>query len=923
MPFALPARASAGLRAVPAPARWPLQALAFGAVAVPYAVLALLGATEVAGVLALTTLWLPAAIGPATIARWPRVWPGALAAIVLAEAAIDTYTYASSPRETALWILGNAAAAVVGAYVLVRLGSVVLERPGQLVGLVVAAFAAAATFGVASGLAVGPFLPSFLNAIPGDVVGFVVAAPLILGIGRRTAWSPRFGQTAAVASVLTASVVVFLLPVWPTGRVSPWQVVIVMALLFLTVGTGMAGISVALPTALLIGIWATRFDRGPFVVIGTTDDTPKLQSQAFIAVVTLGLYAVALMWDTYRRGAVNEARSRALLAAVVRDLPARVEIEQLDGTGPAPVAFAVDTVVGDSGTVERVHRFVATDDDERPLADVTVAYDVTSEHWREEQMRMMFDRSPVAMVRLSLDGEIVECNTAFSLLSGRTAGEVLGAPLDRLLGEARADVDDWTVDPAGVEDVPLVRSDGRVRWVSVERQLFPALATRAPFELVCLDDVTERRAHERELRHRATHDALTGLPNRHALEEALAAAVRRRPDDVAILFCDVDGLKRVNDTLGHQAGDALLIEVASRIRSLMPSKALVARFGGDEFVVVVADEPRGVDELASALRGSLRDPLSVDGRDLVLTMSVGIAVADPDVGPGDLVRRADLAMYEAKAQGRDRAVHYRPDMERRARHALAVEAVLRQALPNGDLSAHLQHVVAASDRRVMGVEALARLGGPVAASPADFIAVAESTGLMTCVSEAVVGSALQAASGLLRAGLAMSINASPLEFSRDDYADWLLAILARYDVPPHRLVVEITESVALDASGPVRRAIDQLREHRVRLAIDDFGTGYSSLSALRELPVDIVKLDRSFVSGLPSDGDSLAICRGVISVAHEMGILVVGEGVETEEQADCLAALGCDRLQGYAFHRPAPAAAVAESLLAGMSHVAV
>jgi len=416
------------------------------------------------------------------------------------------------------------------------------------------------------------------------------------------------------------------------------------------------------------------------------------------------------------------------------------------------------------------------------------------------------------------------------------------------------------------------------------------------------------------LRHDAYHDALTGLPNRRRLESALEEAVGVLPppgEVVAVLQFDVDSLRDVNETLGHVAGDRLLAEVGRRLQAMAPDGALVARTGGDEFVLLVRTQGAdGANALAVRLQYALAAPFPLDSFTLDVGAAVGIAVYPDHARDGEtLLQRADVATYAAKSNPRS-VQAYVPAMDSRSVHRLGLVSELRRAIDNGDLAVHFQPKVALRDSELLGVECLVRWEHPEhgLVSPDDFIPVAEHTGLIGALTSSVLRSALEQA-GAWEAdglGLEVSVNLSARSLYDPDFPAEVERLLAEAGVPPQRLTLELTESAMVgDVDRPLP-ALHRLHELGVRLSVDDFGTGYSSLSYLRRLPVDEVKIDKSFVLGMATDSGDLAIVRAIVDLSRHLGLAVVAEGVETEMTRTLLVGMSCDVAQGFLFARPLP-----------------
>jgi diguanylate cyclase (GGDEF)-like protein len=415
------------------------------------------------------------------------------------------------------------------------------------------------------------------------------------------------------------------------------------------------------------------------------------------------------------------------------------------------------------------------------------------------------------------------------------------------------------------------------------------------------------------LRFDAYHDALTSLPNRRRVLALIEEAVKvRAPGEaVAVLLFDIDGLRDVNASLGHDAGDRMVVEVASRLRRIAPAAALVGRHGSDEFVVTLRlHDAAAAVELATHLRSQLQSPMNVEAITLDVDVAVGVAL-HPDHGTEAeiLLKRADLAMQAAKLFATP--VHlYHPNLEARSAHRVGLAADLRRALEANEIEVYFQPKVALPDRRVVGVECLARwehaAHGPVA--PVDFVAIAEHTGQLGRLTDIVLREGLRRARGWLDSGrpLPVAVNLSARSLIDPTFPSRIAALLEEYDVPASLLTLETTEDGMVGEPDRPMATLRRLRDMGVRLAVDDFGTGYSSLSYLRRLPVNEVKVDRSFVQGMPTDPGDLAIVRAVVDLARHFGLTVVAEGVESERTVLLLEGLGCDVGQGFLFSRPLP-----------------
>ena len=432
-----------------------------------------------------------------------------------------------------------------------------------------------------------------------------------------------------------------------------------------------------------------------------------------------------------------------------------------------------------------------------------------------------------------------------------------------------------------------------------------------------VQDVTAARDAEARIRKLADFDGLTGLPNRaywmsHA-RRALSAA-RRHGDHLAVLFIDLDNFKNVNDSLGHQTGDRLLGVVAERLASSLREEDLLARLGGDEFVALLSrlDHPDGAATVASKLLALHEQPIVIDDHSLPLSMSIGIArFPDDGTDVDTLLRNADMAMYGAKGAGRNAFQHFVPEMNARALERLQLDNALRHALLQEQFFLVYQPQVDVDRGRVVGYEALLRWRHPELGlvSPERFIPAAEISGLIVPIGDWVMTTAFRQQMRLRANGsdCAMAINISALQFRRDDFVTRVEQAMAATGVAPKDIEFEITESALMDPTPELLRRLDRLRGLGIRLALDDFGTGYSSLSYLKRLPIQTLKIDRSFVSDLPGDTEDAAIASATLSMASDLGVAVVAEGVETDAQRDFLRQRGCRLMQGYLFSRPLPA----------------
>ena len=437
------------------------------------------------------------------------------------------------------------------------------------------------------------------------------------------------------------------------------------------------------------------------------------------------------------------------------------------------------------------------------------------------------------------------------------------------------------------------------------------------------EQVSQRERAERELARLALRDPLTGLPNRalflDLLKRALARA-DRQGGSVAVLFLDLDNFKIINDSLGHSVGDQLLKAVADRLRACLRTEDSIARFGGDEFTMLlecVATEHDAV-ALAERITDSLRQSVTLEGRELFPTFSIGVALSTPGRDqPGGLLRNADLAMYHAKAHGKACYQVFDQSMSEAAIKRLGLELDLRRALERGEFRVFYQPIIALESGRIARVEALVRWQHPARGlvSPSQFISVAEETGLIIPIGQWVLEQACQQIKTWHRRHpsmppLGLSVNLSAKQFRNVHLVQDLVKILEVTGLEPRCLELELTEGAVMEDAQATTATLDELKALGITLAVDDFGTGYSSLSYLKRLPVDTLKIDHSFVDGLGQDGNDTAICSSIIALARSLNLAVTGEGIETLEQLAKLRELGCDGGQGNYFAKALPAIAV-------------
>ncbi|MEM9417846.1 MAG: EAL domain-containing protein [Planctomycetota bacterium] len=466
----------------------------------------------------------------------------------------------------------------------------------------------------------------------------------------------------------------------------------------------------------------------------------------------------------------------------------------------------------------------------------------------------------------------------------------------------------------------LTAVDGETRWVLCRAELVRD-ETGEPIRMVgSISDTTEFKAAEAKLRHAAETDKLTGLPNRATLHTRLAQAIRRNKltggrRRYAMMFLDFDRFKVINDSLGHDAGDQLLIQIADRLRGQVRSADTAARIGGDEFILLL-EEVQDFDQvtgIAERLLEVFGEPFMIDGNEVISTASIGIIDGSTGYDDADAaIRDADSAMYHAKSLGKARYAIFDQDMQDQSLKRLVLERELRQAIGTEQIFMAYQPIVTVADGSVIGFEALVRWKHPEmgVVRPDHFIHVAEETGLIVPLGRWVLEESCRELMLIRKAmpgfEFTMNVNLSKRQLVQTDVVDMLVEVVEKAGVKPQWIKLEITESVIMDGQAQVTPVLEEMRRRGFQLAMDDFGTGHSSLSCLHQFPIDVLKIDRSFISSLDEHFEFAAVIQAIVTLAHTLGLTVVAEGIETREQLAVLQALDCDSLQGYLFSKPLP-----------------
>lgn len=551
-----------------------------------------------------------------------------------------------------------------------------------------------------------------------------------------------------------------------------------------------------------------------------------------------------------------------------------------------------------------------------------------SDHDHERSILKLFSENPQPMwVFDQATLRFLEVNDAAIAHYGYTRDEFLAMQITDIRPEA--DVPDLLAELATQTEIARTGTrqhrlkDGRT--IDVQATAHALVFDGVDSVLVAIHDITERNRLENQLRYRAFHDSLTQLANRSLFGDRVEHAIARlarAEESIAVVVLDLDGFKTINDSLGHTAGDQLLMAAAQRLENQLRPGDTAARLGGDEFAVLLEDITsfEKVAALAERLLEVFCEPFAVAGKQLLVTASLGVALNRPGDGAEELVRNADMAMYLAKGAGKACFRIYEPEMHEAALARLDLEAELRHALADDQFVVHYQPTVELDSGMVCGFEALVRWEHPERGllAPAEFIPVAEETGLIVELGRWVLGQAAGQAQRWQTAHpdleLGMAVNLSPRQFRDPRLIDDVAAVLVGSGLDPHSLTLEITEGVLADDRESAVASLYALKSLGVRVALDDFGTGYSSLGRLRELPIDVLKIDKAFIDGVATETESTGLVEAILRMAETLSLDTIAEGVEEPDQADQLAALGSRLVQGYLYSRPLPAAQIPELL---------
>lgn len=568
----------------------------------------------------------------------------------------------------------------------------------------------------------------------------------------------------------------------------------------------------------------------------------------------------------------------------------------------------LDVVVAIEGFIQDISQ---KKDHEQALSDAEIRY------------RSIFENAIEGIFQTSLSGQYLDANPALARIYGHESvkdmmSDLVNIQTQLYVDPGRRDEFRMLMDLHGKVqnfESQVYRKDGEIIWISENARTVKNDAGEVLYYEGTVEDITERRTFEAQIQHQATHDSLTGLPNRYLLEDRLQQSINfaeRYHTRLAVAFVDLDQFKHINDSLGHDAGDTLLLTISERLSALVRDSDTVVRLGGDEFVILLTSIQKNdyVTHTMKRVLDAISQPVMLNGLEFRISCSIGISIYPEDATQANvLLKNADTAMYKAKQSGRNNFQYYTHKLNAILQERMDIERKLRNATKREELILYYQPKVDIEDNRVNGAEALIRWVPEAGTmiSPARFIPIAEETGLIEEIGDWVLNTAcLQSHVFLKKFGrpILVSINISPRQFQRKGLAQHIAEIITRTGADPQYIELEITESTLADDIGTFISTLHELKAIGVKLAIDDFGTGYSSMTYLKDFPIDRLKIDQGFVYNLEQTPANSAILKAIVTLGHNLGLKVIAEGVETEFQRDFLRDIGCDELQGYLFSKP-------------------
>lgn len=652
--------------------------------------------------------------------------------------------------------------------------------------------------------------------------------------------------------------------------------------------------------------------------------------------------------DEIYRGAINGVFTRGDLKKLDHRLKLALRNADRSSRETGDSIFKMDmTAVSKSGRelIIEVQASYLWDENKQLEGIFGVGRNVTEARQIERELLLagqVFDNSTEAILVTDNKGYVINANPAFFDASQFTLDEIRGLRPDDIInpkfhgGDFYAEVGQGVLqDSYWQGEVHYLRKNGeeRVSWTGISATR--SRSGKVQNLIIIVSDITERKVIERRIHKLAYFDPLTGLPNRSQMHERLdqmVTSARQNNTHIAVLFLDLDRFKPINDSMGHPAGDRVLKEVATRLQSCIKKLDLVSRMSGDEFTIALADQKSADSAANTAVKvgerilHALQQPFFIEQRELFLTGSIGIAIFPHDGQTvTELLKNSDMAMYHAKDDGRNNVQFFDEHMNKKAVELLEMENDLRYAIERNELELYYQPQYAAADCRMQGVEALLRWhhGDKGMVAPGNFIPIIEDTGLIIPIGEWVLRQACKDMAKWQKAGLAIdriAINVSARQFKQPGFINLVQEVIEETAIDPNQLELELTESILIDDLELTLEVLTRLRAMGVRMAIDDFGTGYSSLNYLKQFPVDTLKIDQSFIRNLPMNSDDAQITRTIISMAHNLGLGVIAEGVETEEQLKFLQQTQCEEVQGFFFNKPLPASRLIEYVKNKTSH---